>query len=122
MIGDADEREVDLQWCSTHQPCELCFGLDLVGHQVEKAKAEGADVLSARCVFGHDHHAFFFKNGARGQVIGNSNWHFELLLFDCGCDELQEVVLGRDGRDVTHSNRVAKVLCDLAIERGAMMQ
>jgi hypothetical protein len=46
MVGDAHQRQVDLQRRRADQPGELGLGALLVGHQVEQANFERPDILA----------------------------------------------------------------------------
>ena len=58
MIGHADQAEFDLQRRGADQAGKLCFGLDLLGHQVQQADAQRADVLTRGQFLVHHHDAF----------------------------------------------------------------
>ena len=68
MLGHSDQVKIDLKRGRTDQPCELCLGLDLLWHQIEKPDAQRPDILPRGGAFVHDHHTFARQNVECGQV------------------------------------------------------
>jgi hypothetical protein len=82
VICDSDEGQLHLKRRRADQARELCFGRDLVGHQVQEPNMERADILPHRVGFLHDHHAFVFENPAGGEIVVNLDGHWRLS-FQC---------------------------------------
>ena len=70
VIGDLDQAQFDLQRRCSNQPRKLRFSPDLVGHQIEKADTQGADILAVGGILGHQHDTLFLKGEGAGRSLG----------------------------------------------------
>ena len=75
VVANADQGQFDLQRRGADQPGELRLRPDLVGHQVEQADLEGADVLAQGGLLVHDGHALLDQNFTGGELIGDLDRH-----------------------------------------------
>jgi hypothetical protein len=75
MVGDLDQRQLDLQRRRAEQTGDLRLGLDLVGHQIEQPDTHRPDVLAHRIDLAHHHDAFGIQGGAGGKVVRNLDRH-----------------------------------------------
>ena len=59
LIGlGANQGQLDLKRGVAEDSRDLCFGLDLLGHEVEKEYLQGTDVLCDRSSLGHYKYIF----------------------------------------------------------------
>ncbi len=78
VATDAHQRQLHLQRRGTDQPGKLHLGLDLVGHEIEQADLQRANVLANGHGFGHDPHALMHEGFKGGQRIGDPDRHLTL--------------------------------------------
>lgn len=78
VIGDPDKAQFHLKWRRADQSCELCFGRDLVGHQVQQPNMQRANILAYRVALLHDHNTFVLENGAGWEIVVNLDRHWSL--------------------------------------------
>jgi hypothetical protein len=75
VIRDAHKRQLDLERGGAEKAGELCFGTDLVRHEIEKPNPQRPNVLSRRIRLAHDHDALCFQRSAGREVISDLDWH-----------------------------------------------
>ncbi len=75
--GDLYQRHLHLQRSGADQPRELRLGLDLIGHEIEEADAQGPDILPDRSILGHHHDPLLLEGRTGRKVVGNFDRHWK---------------------------------------------
>ena len=75
MALHLEQLQLHLQGCVAQQPCQLGFGDDFGGHQVQKENLQRADFLRQGAALLHHEDILALQHLFRRQVVGNLDGH-----------------------------------------------